>query len=222
MRIRRIFRRAPTDPRRWGPFAVGLGAAAGIALLAVGLPSQLFGSAPPESSWTAAAGDIRVLDGDTLRFGGRLLRLHGVAVPQRGRATCPGPQEQSRDCAGAAATALVRLVADRVVECRIQRRDGEGRALGVCHARMAARGVVPDVQTRNGVAQSGASQNGASQSGASQDGVELNASLVAAGWAMVEPGAGPALALLEAAARREGRGLWATDATPPDAWRRRF
>lgn len=197
MRIRRIFRPAPTDPRRWGKFAVALGATAGAALLAMALPGELSGSAPSEPPWSAAAADIRVLDGDTLRLGGRLLRLHGVAVPQRGRATCPAARDHTRDCAGAAAEALVRLVADRLVECRIERRDAAGRALGICRARDAGQAAAPD-------------------------GEELNAALVAAGWAMAEPGTRAALASLEAVARRDGRGLWAADATPPDAWRRRF
>ena len=49
---------------------------------------------------------------------------------------------------------------------------------------------------------------------------EVNASLVAAGWALAEVGAG-ALVPLEATARLAGRGLWAADATPREAWRRR-
>ncbi len=195
MRIRRIFRPAPTDPRRWGRFAVGLTAAAGATLLAVALPAELFGSAPPESPWTTAAAEVQVLDGDTLRLGGRLLRLHGLDVPERGHATCPGGRDPARDCAGAAAEALVRLVAGRVVQCRVQRRDAQGRALGVCRAQPAGQATA-------------------------DDGVELNASLMAAGWAMAAAGALPALVLLEAAARRDGRGLWAADATPPEAWRR--
>ena len=205
MRIRRIFRPAPTDPRRWGKFAVGLGTVAGAALMATALPGDLFGSAQPEPSWIAAAAEVRVLDGDTLRLGGplggpvggRLLRLDGVAVPERGHATCPARQDPTRDCAGAAAEALVRLVADSLLECQVQRRDGQARALGICRARPAG-------QTTAG------------------DGVELNAALVAAGWAMAQADALPALAALEAGARRDRRGLWAADANLPESWRRRF
>jgi endonuclease YncB( thermonuclease family) len=186
MRRRRIFRPAP-GPRRLGTFALGCAVAAGAVVLAVALPGDLFGSAPREQSWTAAAPEVRVLDGDALRLGDRVLRLAGLAVPDRGRATCPNTGSQPIDCAAAAAAALARLVQGRDVECRVQGRDRHGRALGTCQA----------------------------------GGVELNGSLVAAGWALAEATA-PALAPLEAAARQGGRGLWGSGTTPPEQWRQRF
>lgn len=193
MRIRRIFRPAPTDPRRWAPFAAGLGAVLTVAVLAVALPGDLLGSAPKEQSWSAPAAEVRVLDGDTLRLGDRVLRLHALEVPERGRATCRGAGGGPQDCAAAAADLLARLVAERDVECRVRGRDRLGRALGICRAR-----------------------------GSGAEEVELNASLVAAGWAVADSAALPALGALEAAARQGGRGLWAPGATLPDAWRRRF
>ena len=51
-------------------------------------------------------------------------------------------------------------------------------------------------------------------------GVELNASMVAAGWALADATAVPALGPIEAAARQSGRGLWAGGFVPPDSWRR--
>lgn len=51
-------------------------------------------------------------------------------------------------------------------------------------------------------------------------GVELNASLVAAGWAATDGGAAPPLAALEAAAQQGGRGIWAPAAALPEGWRR--
>ncbi len=193
MRVRRIFRPAPTDPRRWAPLAAGLGAVLLVALLAVAVPGDLFGSAPEEQSWSAPADEVRVLDGDTLRLGDRVLRLHALEVPERGRATCRGAGGKPQDCAAAAADLLARLVAERDVECRVRGRDRHGRALGICRA----------------------IGNGA-------EGVELNASLVAAGWAIADSAALPALGAIEAAARQARRGLWAAEATPPEAWRRRF
>lgn len=54
----------------------------------------------------------------------------------------------------------------------------------------------------------------------SAGGAELNAGLVAAGWALAaEDDAG--VQALEADARRTARGLWAGDFTRPEDWRRR-
>jgi endonuclease YncB( thermonuclease family) len=186
MRTRRIFRPSPS-PRRWGTFAVGAMAGLGAALIAVAVPGELFGSAPRDQLWTAGPGEVRVLDGDTLRLGDRVLRLAALDVPDRGRASCRDDAGRSADCAGLAAESLARLVADRTVECRVQGRDRLGRGLGTCRA----------------------------------GGVELNASLVAAGWALAEAGAQPALAAVEASARQAGRGLWASGVSPPERWRGR-
>ncbi len=180
MRRRRIFKPAPS-PRRWGTFAVAGIALVGAVVIATAVPGDLFGSAPRNQSWQAAAEDVRVVDGDTLRLGDRMLRLYAVDAPERGQA-CP----QARDCGAAAAEALARLVNGRDVECRLQGRDRLGRALGVCRA----------------------------------NGVELNASLVASGWAVADATAMPALGPLEATAREAGRGLWSGGNTP-EAWRRR-
>lgn len=51
-------------------------------------------------------------------------------------------------------------------------------------------------------------------------GVELNAGLVAAGWALAAS-TDPAIQALEAEARRAARGLWAGGFTRPEEWRRR-
>jgi endonuclease YncB( thermonuclease family) len=54
----------------------------------------------------------------------------------------------------------------------------------------------------------------------SAGGAELNAGLVAAGWALAAEG-DAAIQALEAEARRAARGLWAGGFTRPDEWRRR-
>lgn len=184
MRRRRIFR--PARPAfRWGRAAI-LGGGAGIAafLLGLGLPAELMGSAPRNPEWRAAAADVRVLDGDTLRLGDRTLRLYGLDAPERGQ-QCVNAAGQIYDCGAAAAAALAQLVADRTVTCRLHGRDRFGRALGICQA----------------------------------EGVEVNASLVLAGWALADGGRLPALVPLEAAARARESGLWAGGFTPPAHWR---
>lgn len=132
MRVRRIF--TPSyHPRPWGRLLAGAGAAAAVAGLAVALPSELFGSGPRGHDVRAAGGSVRVIDGETLALDGQVMRLAGVRAPGRGQA-CPDAAGRSFDCGAAAASALVRLVNGRDVECRVQGRDAQGRALGTCRA----------------------------------------------------------------------------------------
>lgn len=51
------------------------------------------------------------------------------------------------------------------------------------------------------------------------EGMELNASLVSAGWALADASRQPSLVPLEAAARARQSGLWAGGFTPPAHWR---
>lgn len=133
MRRRRIFKPSRT-PGRWGrAFAVGTTALLGAAFVAMGLPSDLMGSAPRNQDWDASAAQIRIVDGDTLRMGDRTLRLYGVDAPERGQ-FCTDENGRLYDCGTAAAAELARLVGERGVSCRVHGRDRFGRALGVCQA----------------------------------------------------------------------------------------
>ena len=170
MQRRRIFK--PTrSPRGIGRLVTVLASASVLLTLVIVLrPGALMGSAPGTPDWRALPAEVRVVDGETLRLGDRVLRLYGVEAPARGQA-CGAVA----DCGGMAAAELARLVRDRAVECRIQGQDRLGRAFGICRA----------------------------------GGVEVNGSLVAAGWASADALALPALAPLEQAARAAQRGMWA-------------
>lgn len=102
-------------------------------VLAVALPSNLFGSAPTDRQWRAEASEIRIVDGETLGLGERVIRLAGIAAPARGEA-CRGRSGDAFDCGGAATAALTRLVTGRPVSCRIVGQDSFGRGLGECEA----------------------------------------------------------------------------------------
>jgi len=129
MRRRRIFSTARPG-RSKGRTIATLGSIGVLAVLAAVLnPGDLLGSAPRSQEWRAAGADVAVLDGETLRMGERIIRLHGLSAPSRGQA-CGAVA----DCGGAAAAELARLVRDRALECRIYGRDGFGRGLGVCRA----------------------------------------------------------------------------------------
>lgn len=133
LRRRRIFRPTPS-PRRWrGALVALVGALLVGALSGLGLPTDLFGSAPREQDWSALAPEVRVVDGDTLRLGDRTLRLAAVDAPERGQ-TCTDQANRPFDCGAAAAEALSRLVNGRSVVCRVQGRDRFGRGLGTCTA----------------------------------------------------------------------------------------
>ncbi|MCX7931557.1 MAG: thermonuclease family protein [Rhodovarius sp.] len=129
MRRRRIFKPARSTARPGRTLALLGGLVIAGVLAGVLSPGDLMGSAPRTQEWRALPSEVAVLDGETLRLGDRILRLHGVSAPPRGAACGPVP-----DCGGAATAELARLVRDRAVECRIYGRDGFGRGLGVCRA----------------------------------------------------------------------------------------
>jgi endonuclease YncB( thermonuclease family) len=130
---RRIFKGRRTRPRFRGA-ALALGAVIAVPVVfGMALPSNLFGSAPTDRQWRAEANAIRIVDGETIGLGERIVRLDGVAAPPRGEA-CRAPSGEVFDCGGAAAAALTRLVAGRPVTCRIVGQDGFGRGLGQCDA----------------------------------------------------------------------------------------
>lgn len=132
-RHRRLFRATPS-PRRWhAPIVAILGAIIVAALSGVGLPPALMGSAPREQDWSALAAEVRVVDGDTLRLGDRMLRLSGIDAPERGQ-PCADAGGRGFDCGAAAAEALSRLINGRSVLCRVHDRDRFGRGVGLCSA----------------------------------------------------------------------------------------
>lgn len=99
------------------------------ALSTVGLSTDLFGRPPTPETIVAAAGQVAVIDGATLRFGITVVRLDDIVALPRGEPCAAGP-----DCGGRATNALASLVRDRPVECRLGARDRLGRALARCDA----------------------------------------------------------------------------------------
>jgi endonuclease YncB( thermonuclease family) len=137
-RPRRIFRPSRVAvPDFWahrGVLAGLAGVAVATIVLVFGMPSSLFGRAPQQPGAVAAeAHQVAVVDGDTLRLHDTVVRLDGVAAPQRGR-TCPDGRGSGYDCGAAASAALAALVRDRRVDCRLSGRDGSGLVQGVCEA----------------------------------------------------------------------------------------
>lgn len=106
------------------------GGAVLAALVMVGLSSDLLGRGQPALDHVRAdPGQVAVVDGDTLRLDGHVVRLAGVEAPGRGD-VCRG----GTDCGGAATSALAGLVRDRRVDCRLSGQDRLGRPYGACDA----------------------------------------------------------------------------------------
>ena len=130
---RRIFNRSLTARSgRAGRavFAWTLGAVCVGGVITVGLSSDLFGRGQPGLDHVGAEpSQVAVVDGDTLRLDGHVVRLAGIEAPGRGD-TCMG----GADCGGAATSALAGLVRDRRVECRLSGHDRMGRPYGACDA----------------------------------------------------------------------------------------
>jgi len=111
--------------------------AAGGAKLSTFIGASVLGSiAPPVRAAVQArrpaalaSENVAVIDGETLRLSGQVVRLDGVAAPQRGQAC-----RLAQDCAGAAAGHLARLVHDQLVACTVDGADTVGRAMARCQA----------------------------------------------------------------------------------------
>ena len=133
-RPRRIFRSSSrsSSPRRLlRTVTVALvGAVAGGSLVLLGLSGNLFGQMTSDVRVISAApGQVAVIDGDTLRLDGVVVRLSDIQAPRRGQACAAGP-----DCGGQATAALAELVRDQRVSCRVSGHDAMGRPAARCDA----------------------------------------------------------------------------------------
>jgi endonuclease YncB( thermonuclease family) len=148
-RRRRIFNgglsaRSGGGEMRRGLMAGLLGVAVLGSLLMLVLPAELFGRAPAMTGTVAVpAGQVAVVDGQTLRLGDAVVRLQGVSAPPRGT-TCLRPDNSRFDCGASASEALARLLRGFAVSCRLYGRDGAGFLQGLCEAegRDVNRGIV--------------------------------------------------------------------------------
>ena len=82
---------------------------------------------------TAVAGDLRIVDGDSIVLDGQRIRLFGVDAPERNQ-TCQGHDGSVYECGRDATTVLRELTANRTVTCTPRDRDRYGRIVAVCTA----------------------------------------------------------------------------------------
>jgi len=81
---------------------------------------------------TAARAETRVVDGDTLRVDGVVMRLWGIDAPER-RQTCSNDAGDYA-CGERAASHLLALVTGHSVACKARNRDRYGRTIAACRS----------------------------------------------------------------------------------------
>lgn len=82
------------------------------------------------STVTAAAGEVRGVDGDTIWAGRVPVRLTGIDAPEV-RQLCAGPAGEEWAC-GVVAARVLRALAVTGVRCRVTSRDVYQRQVGTC------------------------------------------------------------------------------------------
>ncbi len=98
---------------------------AGLALWLEHRPAQEIGA--------GAGGRVHVIDGDSLRIGGREIRLAGIDAPEY-RQTCSDAAGNSWPCGKEARASLEALVRQSKLSCAARAEDRYGRALAECRA----------------------------------------------------------------------------------------
>lgn len=78
-----------------------------------------------------AGAAVRVIDGDSMRIGGREVRLAGVDAPEY-RQSCTDAGGKPWPCGREARAALDRLVKGAAISCTTRAEDRYGRALASC------------------------------------------------------------------------------------------
>jgi endonuclease YncB( thermonuclease family) len=81
----------------------------------------------------AAEPMIEVIDGDTFRLDGEVIRIHGIDAPETGQ-KCESEHGRTYRCGVAAAKALEQLLERSPPDCEGRERDDYGRLIAICMA----------------------------------------------------------------------------------------
>lgn len=76
------------------------------------------------------SGFPKIVDGDSLKFGGAKVRLIGIDAPEHGQ-LC-GDHGEQWDCGKASTEHLKSLIEDEIVRCKWEKTDRYGRLLARC------------------------------------------------------------------------------------------
>jgi endonuclease YncB( thermonuclease family) len=86
---------------------------------------------PPIERQQPIVGQPWIVDGDSLRMGGRSIRLEGIDAPEWDQ-TCLDPNGRTWRCGQAASRALRERIRGQTVSCRPRATDRYGRTIAVC------------------------------------------------------------------------------------------
>ena len=78
-------------------------------------------------------GVARIIDGDTVAIGGRIVRLLDMDAPE-GAQTCQDARGNTYECGWLATKVLIGIVAGRELSCEGNKLDRYGRLLAICRA----------------------------------------------------------------------------------------
>ena len=154
-------------------------------------------------------GPAKVVSGDTLEVGGRVVRLHGIAAPRMDQ-SCRDGAGKIYKCGHAAMRRLFLYFGADPVRCKItdpgpEARPPPGRPPGHLVARCEVKSYFR--KTRNGATRG--------------EWFDVARELVLTGFVLADPQDGAAYALDETQARAAGDGLWAGTFENPWEWRRK-
>lgn len=113
--------------RRLFDLLASLALLAGLAFAALMVRNYLY---PPELI-SAAPGNVHIIDGDSLRVGGRIVRLQGIDAPEY-RQSCRDGAGAEWPCGREASAALERLTQTSGLTCESHEEDQYRRAVARC------------------------------------------------------------------------------------------
>jgi endonuclease YncB( thermonuclease family) len=154
-----------------------------------GTTPTIAGDAPKQ-----AVGAAYVIDGNSLRVGGTLIRLAGIDAPEAPQSCGLGPGQGGYFCGIVARGILVYMTMGKRIYCSIERRSGDDRNWGTCgEANAAGTGM--------------------------KDGDTVNAQMVRDGWALADRRTSNHYLDLQIEADNKNIGLWQGTFTNPRDWR---
>ena len=100
------------------------------------------------TSAQARPGNTRVIDGDTIEWNGRRVRLEGIDAPESAQ-QCTRANTKKWNCGAEATRALRKLVDSQTLQCEGTATDRYGRLIATCHT-LGSRTEVNRWMVRNG------------------------------------------------------------------------
>ncbi|MGD9638837.1 MAG: thermonuclease family protein [Alphaproteobacteria bacterium] len=85
----------------------------------------------PQPAQNIISGVARVINGDTIQIGNRIIRLFGIDAPEPNQ-TCANRSGTSYRCGQKAAQELRKMLGNSDVACNIMQQNSKGHAIGTC------------------------------------------------------------------------------------------